>query len=533
MSIAVSYGSFAFSGIGNDPLVSFDTQINRSEAGYIIGTTDKIRLNGVIFGTGRLNNSGNANDPLNSQAWTKLASGIRFLSTGLQDYSSLTIKCGPRDIYKSDPLSTIIESVNINNSTDDNWNQIVDYTINFSVANSGYSNYITDSGFYISDFNDNYSIQIAQDNHYYYSPVSTPSTPHYPNSIQTQRLPVYNITRDISAVGIHTSGGRGSALINAKKFVSGLLNSNPQINNIVNNLTLLDRSIVLSASEIDGQYSIKDSFMAMSGLGASGWIDTFTINNEVNEQLLRTVSIQGTVKGFNNLIVSPSMYNDILNLGSGNQHINFTGLSGTKFQNASGGYYHHIKPNIFSRILSTIFPTGSLTGLANQYSLNTGLNPIPIAANIDHNILEGTIGYSYTYNSRPLCLVTGAITESLNFEDSFSTRTYNMQDVYYRMPLPQDIGTRSIPSRTVTYEATFTKPLEGAAIPSLAKSQITGIIEQFNPNKLTPLTSSAKYGPGFFSWVTANEESYDIMNGKYSIKYAWQYQKAYFPPEFY
>jgi hypothetical protein len=526
MSIAISYGSFAFSGLGNDPLVSFDTQINRSEAGYIIGTTDKIRLNGIIFGSGRLNDAKNANDPVTSNAWTTLASGIGFLSTGLKDYSSLTIKCGSTEIYKSNPLSTIIESVNINNSTDDNWNQIVDYTINLSVANSGHSNYIPDTGFYISDFSDNYSMQIAQDNHYYYHPVST-TTPHYPNSVQTQRLPVYNITRDVSAVGIYTSGSANSALNNAKNFVSGILNTNPQINNIINNLTLLNRSIVISASEIDGQYSIKDSFIAMSGLGASGWIDTFTINNEVNDQLLRTVSIQGTVKGLNDLTVSPVMYNNVLN----NQYM--SNFSGTQFKNASGGYYVHVKPNIFSRILSTIFPTGSLSGLANQYSLNTGLNPIPISANVDHNIVEGSIGYSYTYNSRPLCLVTGAITESLNFEDSFSTRTYNMQDVYYRMPLPQDIGTRSIPSRTVTYEATFIKPLKGAAIPPSTKSQITGIIEQFNPNKLTPISSSAQFGPGYFSWVTANEESYDIMNGKYSIKYAWQYQKAYFPQGFY
>lgn len=527
MSIEVSYGSFSFSSLGNDPLISFDTQINRSEAGYIIGTADKIRLNGIIFGSGKLNNAKNANNPADSQAWLKLASGITFLSTGLKDYSSLLIKCGTTEIYKSDPISTIIESININNSTDDNWNQIVDYTINLSVANSGYSNYIKDTGFYISDFSDNYSIQIAQDNHYYYHPVSTTTTSHYPNSVQTQRLPVYNITRDISAVGIYTSGEPNSALNNAKNFVSGILNSNPKINNIINNLTLLDRSIVISTSAIDGQYSIKDSFVAMSGLNASGWIDTFTINNEVNDQLLRTVSIQGTVKGLNDLTISPAMYNNILS----NQYQ--TNLTGTQFKNASGGYYNYVKPNIFARIISNIFPTGSLTGLANQYSLNTGLNPIPISANVDHNIVEGSINYSYTYNSRPLCLVTGAITESLNFEDSLSTRTYNMQDVYYRMPLPQDIGTRSIPSRTVTYEATFVKPLNGAAISQLAKSQITGIIEQFNPNKLTPISSATQFGPGYFSWVTANEESYDIMNGKYSIKYAWQYQKAYFPQGFY
>jgi hypothetical protein len=87
MSITVKYGNFSFSGIGNEPTVSFDTEINRSNAGYIIGVIDKITLNGVIYSTGSLNN--NLNYSNNNGAWSNLSSGIRVLQTGLKDYSRL------------------------------------------------------------------------------------------------------------------------------------------------------------------------------------------------------------------------------------------------------------------------------------------------------------------------------------------------------------------------------------------------------------------------------------------------------------
>lgn len=518
MSINLTYGNFAFSGIGNEPTVSFDTEITRSQAGYIIGVTDKIKLNGVIFATGAINDSSNASNNKET-AWNQLSAGIGVLRTGLQDYNSLIIKCGSSEIYKSDPNTTTIDSINFNNSTDDNWLKVIDYTITLSVPNSGYINYIADSGYYISDFEDSYSIQIAEDNHYYDAPATTANN-RYPYSVQTSKLPIYNITRNLSANGIHTKNK--NSIDNAKAFISGLINSNPKINAIINNLTLLDRSTTINTNSIDGTYSITDNFIAMSGQNSSGWMDTFTINSEVDNNLLRTVSIQGTVKGYNNVTGIPNIYDNMSN----------TSFSGTKFINASGGFYNHIRPKIFTRVLQTVFPTGLLQNLPKQYNLNTTLNPLPVSINVDHNIIEGTIGYSYSYNSRPLCLVSGAIIESINMEDSFSTRTYNMQDVYYRMPLPQDIGTRSLPTRTVTYEATFPKPLSGT-LSSSVNQQITNLIEQFNPNKLTPLSSEQPYGPGYYSWIVANEESYDVIAGKYTKKIGWQYQKGFFPQGYY
>lgn len=522
MSINVRYGSFSFSEIGNEPTVSFDTEINRSSAGYIIGVIDKIKLNGVIYSTGSLNN--NTNYANNNGAWNNLASGIRFLQTGIKDYNQLVVRCGSNIIYSSDINTTIVEDVNLNNSTDDNWTQIIDYTISLSVPNTGYINYIPDSGYYISNFEDNYSIQTEDNEHYYFS--NSTSNNNYFKSTQTQFLPKYNITRNISAEGLKTKNS--SSLENAKRFVSGLLNSNPRINSIINNLTILDRSINITSNAIDGKYSITDNFMAMSGANTSGWTDSFTVNNEVDSNLVRSVSIQGTVQGFNNVTGLPEIYNNLLT----NTNIP-SSLSGTKFINASGAFYNHVKNDIFTRALQAVYPTGSLSSLSTNYSLNTGLNPIPLSVSIENNIIEGTVGYSYSYNSRPLSLVVGAISENINMEDTLSNRTYVMQDVYLRMPVAQDMGTRSLPTRTVTYDATFPRPLSGV-LPTAVKTAIIGVLENFNPNKLTPpSTTNNRIGPGYYSWIVADEESYDVIAGKYTKKYSWQYAKGYFPEGFY
>lgn len=516
MSINVTYGNFNFDTIGNAPTVVFDTEINRSSAGYIVGVTDKVKLNGVIFASGKLNDASNWNNFTNG-AWVELFDKVNQLKNNIQDYRSLIISCASNKIYESNSLSTIVESIKFNNQTDDNWLKIIDYEITLSVPNTGYQNYIVDSGYYISDFQDNYSIQTSEDNSFYLSNSVSPGS-RYPYSTKSEYFPLYTVTRTVSANGIHTSSS--GALDNAKFFVSGLVNNNPKINNIISNLTLLDRSVTINNNSIDGEFSITDNFVAMSGNPGTGWIDTFTIDTEIDANLQRSVNIRGTVKGLNALIID-NLYSGIFDNSFKNTN------SGTQYINASGGFYHEIQPRMFTRALQVVYPSATLSSLPSTYSLNTGLNPIPVSIGIDHNIMEGTITYSYSYNSRPLSLISGAIIETLNMDDTFSTRMYHMQDIYYRMPLPQDIGSYTIPTRSVTYEAVFPRPLSGV-LPADVKAQIDSVIEQFNPNRLTPAIFSQR-GPGYLSWLTLNEETYDVIAGKYTKRSSWQYQKAFFP----
>ena len=112
MSIKVTYEHddypiVAFSGIGNEPTVTFDTEINRSSAGYIIGVIDKITLNGVIYSTGSLNNNDNYGN--SNGAWKNLASDIRLLQTGLMGASGYFVeKVLFMSLIRNLPLSTVL-----------------------------------------------------------------------------------------------------------------------------------------------------------------------------------------------------------------------------------------------------------------------------------------------------------------------------------------------------------------------------------------------------------------------------------------
>ena len=129
-------------------------------------------------------------------------------------------------------------------------------------------------------------------------------------------------------------------------------------------------------------------------------------------------------------------------------------------------------------------------------------------------------------------LVSGSLKETLTMEDSYATRTYHMQDVYYRFPVPQDMGTYSIPSRTVTYTAVL--PCATGKLPVRMKTQIHNVIKAFDPAKLSPnQTVGATNAPSFISFLQASGENYDVLNRTYSLKCSWEYHKGYFPDGFY
>lgn len=558
--LKVLYGTFDFDSIGPTPLLSFDTTIERSSAGYIIGVSDQITLRGIID-AGKTPNTKYLNDSTNVAdtsigTWIDFESGVPKLRN-LQDYNSLIILCNGTEFYRSDEQSTVIESMNFFNNTDENWLKMIDYIINIRVPNSGYTDYVVENstlnGYYISDFQDSYSITSNKSEHYYNQllpPNPRTFTHRMPYSDRSKIFPTYNITRTLSAKGIKTKSM--SAVDNAKKFISGLLLFGPRINangipnslnEMTKQLTLYDRSTSIDIDVLGGSYSINDSFIATSGvigidIAPDHWTETFSINSEVDANLLRSVTIKGTVKGIEPVSKLPVDYSNIYIDTLDGSSAGKAGLglyadrSSAKYINASGGFSTGIKPFIFGRILEAIYPSATLMNMPNHYPLHTGINPIPLSITVEHNVLDGIISYSYSYNSRPLALVTGAISETLNMEDGYSTRSYHPQEVYYRMPIMQDIGTRTVSTRKITYEVILPKPFLGLNLPPQVKLQIDNLMNQFNPiSGLNPLGGGST--PKYFSWLTQNEEDFDIIKGKYTKTYAWKYQRGYFPSGYY
>lgn len=518
MPTVLKYGAYSFVPV---PDISISTEIQRSEAGYGIGTVDKIALNGVLYASGsEINSTGTAKSKSSVYNLMIQLSGLQKAAE--QDYQELLLVCSGNgtssDIYRSDKARTVIDSFAFENSSDEQWLQIINYTINVSVYKTGLINYIPDGGYLVSNFTNTYNITTNDNNAFY-------NGPQYKNI--GLNLPSYTITREISAQGIQSENV--SALDNAITCVSGLaVNSNIGFENILNGLYIYDRSTEISKDSINGSYSIRDTFAAYSG--SSGWLDTYTITSTIDSSLQRNIEIAGQVEGFTAYPSTINLYAKTID----NSFPTDTGISreaygSTKWLAASGGFFNSVKPNIFNRALSAwIGNTGLYKNIisSGRYPFNTGINPLPVSISVEHNIAEGSISYSYSYNSRPLSMITGAINESIDLNDNYALRTYSFPDIFYRMPLAQDQGTYSNSKRSVTYSATFPRPFHPAVITADLKNRINGIIYQFDPSGLS-LSAGDIRGPRYFSWITENNESFDIMGGKYTKTIAWEYQKGY------
>lgn len=560
MAFKVEYGSRNLYDLGPVPTVSFSVDPVKNGAGEYLGSVDRIRIKGIIFGSGISFTGGRDTSVTNITTnqhlnWERFDTYADYL-TNIKDYQELKVYCGSNLIYKSNPISTKIDSVDLQNGTDNNWRQFIDYTINISVFNTGsQSGFFGGSatGYFVSSVDDSYSITTSQD-HGRYNQSSNSKL--YPISKQSF-LPMYTITRNISANGIYTSGT--SAIENARSCVTGMIKQhNTKYQDVLEQLDIIHSTWRTNIDDINGSFGVQHTMIAVSGKNNSlshpnsGWIEDFTVNTSIDQNLKRTVTIAGTVKGYEPRdsqadtalpLSFSSTKTDPNKFYYGDGHT-ISEITGAGFLRASGGFFgtstaDGVVDYVYTRAANAIapaMPTGSLTGIKkNKYALHTGLNPIPVSINIDYDFANEAINYSYVFDSRPLNLVSGSLKESLTMEDSYATRSYSMQNVYYRFPVPQDLGTYTIPSRTVTYTAVFPNLLSVTGkLPTQMKTQLNNVVKAFDPAKLSPnQTAGSTNAPAFTSILTASGENYDVLNRTYSLKCSWEYFKGYFPDGFY
>lgn len=570
MATDIKYGDFSFRTSGlNVPSISIETNLALTDAGALLGGTLDITLQGKLIATGSapLNDNTNytpsqmSSKGLTQTAWSSLIDQMKAIESNFsQDYKKLDIRCNNNivwNFYQIDPESTKVNKIEFNNQTDEQWMNVVDYTIQLQVETTGATDYIPalSTPQYVSSIENSYNITPIDTISYYMSnPTSVAeafsnqfSGNYYPYATGNM-YPGYTITRRLSAIGKATKPKQGSttkttSLQNAKAFVTGLLYYDRSIYDILNNLTIYDRSTVIDASDIDGRYSITDTFTAYSGTPLQDFTETFDINNSVDTNLHRTTTIKGTIKGLkvvqsNNADLYWNIYDN--NLSDKYLFPTYNEDSLLAYRNASGFLDRFMVQKIpYNRCLSAILPSG---GFINAYRLSLAnsnsplfnnfsgwLNPTPINVNIEHNISEASIDYTFTFDSRPLNLIPGAFNENIDVKDEFATRQYANQTVYYRMPLTQDLGTYSLPSRTVTYSASFIPQGNFDPLNTIIKTRINETLDQFNPNKLNPasipLSQIGYYY--YYSWIRDQSENFDPIRGTFSKNITWNYELRY------
>jgi len=527
-SAFLSYGSFSFSGISGYPIpsISISKEYQRNGAGKTIGATTSVNLEGKLF-TG----SGNSGLP----HLLVLESGLRSVFI---DGGTLTFGCGSTSgSFSGGKISRYSA-----NRTDNNWTTTIDYSIDLQFENTVTTG---NNPFYVSSAQDEWNMETLDETAFAKGPFNLANyLPGYGNPTlsfnQGQNYPFYRITRTLGAVGkyIPFTGGSGiSAIQNAKGWVNYQLGDQPTYSGVIG-LRLYNFVRSLSVSEVEGSFRITDNWIGVPSGVTIPYIETFNIDSSLDSELLRTVTIQGTIKGlepFNsgniynpNVLpyLSGSLSGSLTGLYNDNTHVN--GTNGTKFIYALSGY-KDIKSNLLNRI-SSAFATGTLITLGYSTSVSSGLlpmNPLPMSITEGMNPAEGTITYNWVFNNRPRPYITGALSESLTIDDRHATPVIASIFVLGRKlgPILQDLGTFSSSSRTVNFEVVFPKPssLVDIVFPGNHYTTITGVVEKFNPASFMIGYAGVA---GIKSYVTANTSNWVPKDGRISVSKTWDWVRC-------
>lgn len=528
-SAFVKYGTFSFLASSGYPVpsVSLKNNFERDSTGKLFGSTLGVTLEGQLY------SSSGDRGFLNL---LNLESGLRNAFT--KDGGYLNIGCSTGTSTTQGSITGCARVVAYNaNKTNNNWSQTIDYTIELEIPIKN-----TGSGiFAVTQVQDDWTLEPLDDVSFLNSPINL--SPIGGGSFTTisrnKYYPSYRITRTIGAVGKSDACPSGvSSLQNAKDWVNYRLQQAPSYTGVIDSsLSLFNFMRSISASETDGNYRITDTWMGIptSAVSSGAFIETFTIENSLDQSFLRTVTINGTIKGLelfnsgniydskNNPYLSGGLTGTLADTMSGNRLYS----GDTKFENALSGY-KAIQENLYERVSAAII-TGNPIIKRYFYRDENPLNPIPYSLTEGFNPPEGTITYSWVYNNRPLRLISGSISETLTVDDSYATQQFANIFVLGRRlgPILQDLGTIGTNTRTVTFEVVMMKPpkLANMSFPVDQYTAITGVVESFHPSKLFTNTAGQILSP-IKCFTKRNTENWTITEGRFVKVKEWEYTKC-------
>jgi hypothetical protein len=534
MAASISYNGWSFAGTGGYPVpaVSISQEFQRDGGGRHIGTTASIVLEGKIY-------SGSGDKGFDQLL--VLESGLRDKFS--KDGGNLVISCGS--------TSSTFSGIKIGrynaSKTENQWTTTIDYSIDLTseIANTG-------SGiFYVSSTQDDWNIETIDENSYYSNNPTALSALGFGSLAFAQGVnyPFYRISRTIGAVGKYIPesnnevSGTRTAVKHAKEWVNFHLPLSPQYTGIINGLNLYNFVRSINTSDTEGSYRITDNWIGIPA-GALPYTESFTIESSVDSSMLRTVTVQGSIKGLEpfqsgNIYVTagaPYLTNNTLagslaQTNSANTRI----ANSTKFSNAISGYNNNVRCAIYDRA-KALAHTGITCGNSG-FARNTDgtsrfvdgrtsenmLNPIPVSITEGFNPAEGGITYSYSYNNRTLNFISGSISETITVDDTLPTSVVASIFVLGRSlgPILQDLGTTTSYSRAVTVEVilprpsaispTFTFPLD-------SYNAIVDLVDKLDPSKLNQTAIR--------SFVKQNSENWNVLEGRFTKQKTWEWTKC-------
>jgi len=167
---------------------------------------------------------------------------------------------------------------------------------------------------------------------------------------------------------------------------------------------------------------------------------------------------------------------------------------------------------------------------AQSYS-GTSLNVIPLSMTVGRNPLQGSIDYTFEYNSRPVNLIENARSESINISDNIGGELFASVFVLGRAkgPVLQDLNTKPANTRTLSIEIVVDPPTYSdrtvATMEQLINDQKPSAHASFQTD-INNLVAAAH--PNYLGATTEfhdqPQESWDFKEGRYSYNVTWTYE---------
>jgi len=377
------------------------------------------------------------------------------------------------------------------NSTDPTHLQVVDYTLKFTIFDEDiiYLENIKN----VSSITLSYSSTTEKDSFVYHRPAINTNYPKptytdsaASNQTESSEGPSYTITRTISAVGIKTKD------YSAHQHAQTAVNRIKAVDKVEDRLYLSNNEpFDLSTKTINdygqGSYTIVETYVLYTKSTNKTYRDNYNIDvtsDNRSADTYTTYTVQGTILGLNTTSLS-SREDDPFN--------------NNRYTNATNGWVE-VAPLILSRITESSY-----------------VNPIALSKQITYDSNKGTVDYSFSYDTRPISLVSGAITEDIIVSDEGGNRAIKLYPIIGDggyITTEQDLGTYTLPSRTVTYTAQFPKGYSTGGV----QTMINNLIDQFDPTELNPIGG----GP-MRSQVASETSSSNAISNKITKTKKWVY----------
>lgn len=518
----IKYGTFDFkAGSGYPvPQISISTEQDRNGAGQVIGSKTIVSLEGLIY---------TASGTRGFESLTARENGLRNVFQ--TDGELFQIGCtGAGAIYQTPYFSGRAKVIRYSaDKTDNRWLNTIAYNIELQIDSSGNPS----SGiFAVSSTQDEINIETIDEFSYANSPY--PGIRNLVLNAPFTGYPIYRVSRTLSAVGKYIPSGK-SPVANAKEWVFYHTAQN-LLTGYLSGLNLYNFTRSVSVNEPDGSYRITDNWLATS-TNIGFFTESFNAESSLDNSMLRTVVINGTVKGLETFDTGNNnyLYSGVLGTGVSNSlYPTYSGSrnGNSRFSNALSGYSGiKIGNGLLTRANAFLEPSG-YTGSINMMHFGRNeppLNPIPVSVTEGYNPAEGSVTYSWTYNNRPLNMISGSISEVLTVEDNLPIQQIAEIFVLGRRlgPVLQDLGTFSVPTRNVTFEVVMPRPnsLSGIRFPNNAYMAITGLVESFNPTYLLSPSPSSNTSPIRYA-VKSDTENWSISEGRFVKTKQWMWTRC-------